>query len=59
MADYTLYGHPRSGNAYKTALMLALTGTAYDFELVDIAGGGNLDDPDLDRGSQGGRSRSS
>ena len=43
MADYTLYGHPRSGNAYKTALMLALTGTAYDFELVDIAGGGNLE----------------
>ena len=24
MADYSLYGHPRSGNAYKTALMLAL-----------------------------------
>ena len=43
MADYTLYGHPRSGNAYKTALMLALTGTDYDFELVDIAGGGNLE----------------
>ena len=43
MADYTLYGHPRSGNAYKTALMLALSDTAYDFELVDIAGGGNLE----------------
>ena len=42
MADYTLYGHPRSGNAYKTALMLALTDTAYDFELVDLMGRGNL-----------------
>jgi glutathione S-transferase len=43
MTDYTLYGHPRSGNAYKTALTLALTGTAYDFVLVDIADGGNLE----------------
>ena len=43
MADYTLYGHPRSGNAYKTALMLSLTGTDYDFELVNIMGGGNLE----------------
>lgn len=43
MADYTLYGHPRSGNAYKTALMLSMTGTAYDFELVDIMEGGNLE----------------
>lgn len=42
MADYTLYAHPRSGNSYKTALMLALTETAYDFELVDLMDGGNL-----------------
>ncbi|HCP00209.1 MAG: glutathione S-transferase [Alphaproteobacteria bacterium] len=42
MANYTLYGHPRSGNAYKTALMLALTGTEYDFEPVDLMAGGNL-----------------
>ena len=42
MADYTLYGHPRSGNAYKTALMLSLTGTPYDFEVVDLMDGSNL-----------------
>ncbi len=42
MADYTLYGHPRSGNAYKTALMLSLTSTEYDFEPVDLMDGGNL-----------------
>lgn len=42
MADYTLYGHPRSGNAYKTALMLSMTGTDYDFELVDLMDGSNL-----------------
>jgi len=39
-ADYVLYGHPRSGNAYKTALMLALTATPYRFVLVDLPGGG-------------------
>lgn len=43
MADYVLYGHPRSGNAFKTALMLALTETAYDFEAVDLMTGGNLE----------------
>ncbi len=42
MADYTLYAHPRSGNAYKTALMLSMTGTSYDFELIDLMEGGNL-----------------
>ncbi len=41
--SYVLYGHPRSGNAYKTALMLALTGTPYEFEAVDLMGGGNLE----------------
>ena len=34
----TLYGHPRSGNVYKVALMLALTGTPYTFRLVDLPG---------------------
>lgn len=34
----TLYGHPRSGNVYKVALMLALTGTQYTFHLVDLPG---------------------
>jgi glutathione S-transferase len=42
MADYTLYAHPRSGNSYRVALMLALTGTQYDFELVDLMDGSNL-----------------
>ncbi|MBS29245.1 MAG: hypothetical protein CL566_10055 [Alphaproteobacteria bacterium] len=42
MADYTLCGHPRSGNAYKTALMLSMTGTEYDFELIDLMDGSNL-----------------
>ena len=42
MAAYTLYAHPRSGNSYRVALMLALTGTQYDFELVDLMDGSNL-----------------
>ncbi|MEK9707034.1 MAG: glutathione S-transferase family protein [Alphaproteobacteria bacterium] len=42
MAAYTLYGHPRSGNAYKTALMLSMTGTPYDFRLIDLMDGSNL-----------------
>lgn len=37
--DIIFYGHPRSGNAYKPALMLALTGTAHTFRLVDLPGG--------------------
>ena len=37
MSDsYTLYGHVRSGNAYKPALMLALTNTPYEFVAVDL-----------------------
>ena len=36
--EITLYGHPRSGNVYKVALMLALTGTPYRFQLVDLPG---------------------
>ncbi len=37
--DITFYGHPRSGNAYKPALMLALTATPHTFRLVDLPGG--------------------
>ena len=33
---YRLYGHVRSGNAYKPALMLALTGTPFEFVEVDL-----------------------
>jgi len=42
LAEYKLYGHPRSGNAYKTALMLSMTGTPYDFRLIDLMDGSNL-----------------
>jgi len=42
MAEYTLYAHPRSGNSYRVALMLSLTDTPFDFELVDLMEGGNL-----------------
>ena len=41
--SYVLYGHPRSGNAYKTALMLSLTGTPYEFEAVDLMARTNLE----------------
>lgn len=41
-AGFVLYGHPRSGNAYKTALMLSMTQTPFEFRLVDLMGGGNL-----------------
>ena len=37
--EFTLYGHPRSGNVYKAALMLALTGTPFTMEIVDLPGG--------------------
>jgi glutathione S-transferase len=36
---FKLYGHARSGNAYKPALMLALTQTAFEFIEVDLPGG--------------------
>jgi glutathione S-transferase len=42
-APYVLYGHPRSGNAFKTALMLSMTGTPYEFEAVDLMDGSNLE----------------
>ena len=36
---YRLYGHVRSGNTYKSALMLALTGTPFEFIEVDLPNG--------------------
>lgn len=36
--DFILYGHPRSGNCYKPALMLALTHTPFEFRWVDLPG---------------------
>jgi glutathione S-transferase len=41
-AEFILYGHVRSGNSYKTALMLALTRTPYRFRSVDLMAGENL-----------------
>ena len=41
-ADFILYGNVRSGNSYKTALMLALTETPYSFRSVDLTVGENL-----------------
>jgi glutathione S-transferase len=38
--DFILYGHPESGNAWKAALIFALTDTPFDFEFVDIFKGG-------------------
>lgn len=34
--EFTLFGHARSGNVYKVALMLALTGTPFVFRHVDL-----------------------
>jgi len=45
---YFLYGHPRSGNAYKTALLLSMTNTIYEFIAVDLPNGGNLNQDFLD-----------
>lgn len=33
---FTLYGHFESGNVYKVALMLTLSGAAYDYQHVDL-----------------------
>ena len=41
-SDYILYGHPVSGNTYKVALMLSLCSIDYDFEIVDLPAGANL-----------------
>lgn len=38
--DFVLYGHPASGNAWKAALIFALTDTPFDFEYVDLFNGG-------------------
>ena len=45
---FLLYGHPRSGNAYKSALLLSMTDTVYEFLVVDLPNGGNLDQDFLD-----------
>jgi glutathione S-transferase len=36
---FTLYGHVRSGNVYKPALMMALTQTPFHFHQVDLPNG--------------------
>ena len=41
---YTLYGHPRSGNSYKPALMLSLTDTPFEYREVDLVTGEQLGD---------------
>lgn len=38
-AGFLLYAHPRSGNAYKPALMLSLCGLPFEFRLVDLPAG--------------------
>src|SRR5437660_3850702 len=38
-ADYTLYCFAQSGNAYKAALMLAVTGTSWTPRFVDFFNG--------------------
>lgn len=43
-AEFTLHGHVRSGNAYKPALMMALTSTPFRFREVDLPGGEQLGD---------------
>ncbi|MBB5516084.1 glutathione S-transferase [Rubricella aquisinus] len=43
MADYTLHCFAQSGNAYKPALMLALTGCNWEAEFVDFFGGAARD----------------
>ena len=40
MNQYTLHGDSRSGNCYKAALILSLTGRRYDWVEVDVVGGG-------------------
>ena len=43
-AEITLYGHIRSGNSYKPALMMALTGTPFKFVEVDLVTGEQTSD---------------
>ena len=38
-APLVLYGHPRSGNVYKPALMLRLCDLPFEFRVVDLPGG--------------------
>ena len=37
--EFVLYAHVRSGNAYKAALMLALTDTPFRLQKIDLPGG--------------------
>jgi len=39
MSSYTLLGDHRSGNCYKVALVMKLTGTAYRWRETDVLGG--------------------
>jgi len=39
MGQYTLYGDRRSGNCYKAALILSLTGRRFDWVETDVVGG--------------------
>jgi glutathione S-transferase len=39
--DFVLFGHYESGNVYKVALMLALSGKSFRFRHVDIFSGGH------------------
>ena len=39
MVQYTLYGDRRSGNCYKAALILSLTGRRFDWIETDVVGG--------------------
>ncbi|MBC6438970.1 MAG: glutathione S-transferase family protein [Rhodospirillales bacterium] len=41
---FTLHGHHESGNCYKVALFLALSGTAYRWKQIDIFSGGTRTD---------------
>jgi len=39
MLRYLLFGDHRSGNCYKSALILSLTGRDYDWREVDVLSG--------------------
>ncbi len=39
MSEFILHGHPRSGNAYKPALLFALCDVPFEFRFVDVSAG--------------------
>lgn len=43
-AEFHLYGHVRSGNAYKPALMMSMSKTPFVFHEVDLPGGEQAQD---------------